>query len=102
MKNIILKSTIISLVIGASFSIVGNTLMATYVRQSALLNEELVLTGIEAVVMLIERFGIISYLTSLLGQFVLFFVPVFLGCLWLGLWHNKQIKRDAQNARAPY
>ena len=89
MKTIIIKSLIIAIVLGLVFSVVLNTLSATYAVKDSVSGTEIFLTGMDAVKALIRNFGLTSFIQMLIGYFSIFFLAVFTGCLWFNKWHHK-------------
>ena len=87
MKNAYIKSLIIAATIGAVFTITLNLLSATYFLQEGMTGSKMVLTGIEAIEATIKEFGVLSYVRTLFGYFVVFFLAIFVGCVWLNKWH---------------
>ena len=88
MKNTITRSLIIAAVVGLIFTISLNLLTATYFVQEGITGSKMVLTGIEAIQKTINEFGVLSYLRTLFGYFIVFFLAVFTGCLWLNKWNS--------------
>jgi len=95
MNNVIIKSLVISAVIGAVSTISINTITATFIAGEAINGTQSVLTGLEAVKASINEFGLVSYIQGLIGYFVFFFFSVFIGCLWLNKWSNKGSENNA-------
>ena len=88
MNSTITKSLIISVVVGLVFTISLNLLTATYFLQEGITGSTMVLTGIEAIQKTINEFGVLSYMRTLFGYFMAFFLAVFTGCLWLNKWNS--------------
>ncbi len=90
MKGTIIRSLAIAITLGIIFSIVVNTLMATTVATDYLEGTRMFLTGIDAVKDIIKTTGLISFILLCVGQFIFYFLAVFLGCVWLGYWSKSR------------
>lgn len=92
LKNTLIKSLVISLMLGVTFSLLINILSATYFEKDGALGTQMVLTGIDAVSASIREFGLASFIRMFIGYFIVFFLAVLIGCLWLNKWQSSESK----------
>ena len=88
MKSIFFRSLVIALVLGILMAFLMSLLSASYQVTSDIVGEGRVLVGVEAIQSSINAFGIWGYAKGLIAPGFLFFIGIFLGCLWLALWMN--------------
>ena len=88
MKKTTLRALIIAFVIGVACTAVSSLFLPTYQNYS--INDGYtVLTGLEAIKYTTQQNGFGMVVVWLTGYFVSFFLPVFSGCMWFGLWNRK-------------
>ena len=86
MKIIIVKALVIAIALGILFSIFVNIVMASTIQRDYVAGTQVVLTGIDAVRDIIKTTGLNSFFRLCIGQFILYFPAIFMGCIWLGFW----------------
>ena len=86
MKALIGRALFIALVLAVITTAVASVLTATFQESSQALGAGRVLMGLDAVKAAIDAFGFWGYVKGSVGTFVLFFVSVFVGAVWQGIW----------------
>jgi hypothetical protein len=81
---------IIALVVGVIITAAASVLTATFQESSQAFGGGRVLMGVEAASAAIKAFGFWGYVKGLAGTFVLFFVSIFIGALWQGVWTSRR------------
>lgn len=87
--NIVKKSVFISIVLGLLSAVMAVGLLSTFTQVDKYNGTTTMLSGMDAIIASINAFGIASLVRNIIGYFLLFSAPVFLGCLWLGKWLQK-------------
>lgn len=94
MKNMIWRSAVISVFWGAIALAISHYLTASDYAASPATGSMEMLHGLEAVSHVINSFGILGYAKSLLGPYALYVGTIFIGCVVMGIWSNKQNGRE--------
>lgn len=81
MKNKNLIALFISLFVGFIVTMAITILSATYYESSPVSGYESIVTGVDAVLITINNFGVISYLQGLFIPYLIYSFGVFISCI---------------------
>jgi len=84
--KVFIRSFIITIVIATLATLLTSLLTSSFHQESSALGTSRVLIGHEAIIAMIESFGVWYYLKSLLVMQLIFSVFIFLGCILQGVW----------------
>ena len=80
---------VITIVIATLATLLTSVLTSTFHQESSALGERRVLIGYEAIIVMIESFGVWYYLKNLLVMQLIFSIFIFLSCMLQGVWFLK-------------
>lgn len=92
MKMILYRAIVVAITLGVLTAIFIGMFGKVYHESSFVLHTSTTLTGLQAAAAIIRQAGLLGFIISLVGPFIISFVVVFIGAIWQGIWINRQIK----------
>ncbi len=89
MIKIVLRSILISIVIGFCFALVASLFLPSYTIWNTQEGTSS-LYGIEALKVVANEEGVIAAVSWVTAYFIAFFIPSFLSSCWQGIWTGKK------------